>query len=68
MLENGREVEQKKIYVNDPLTYKGVRFFQASLSSMGTVRKLVMEANWLDNGVEKHRSADLGSGGSGAAG
>ena len=64
VLENGREVEQKKIYVNDPLTYKGVRFFQASLNSMGTVRKLVMEAAWLDNGVEKHQSLTLAPGAS----
>jgi cytochrome c biogenesis protein len=62
VLENGREVEQKKIYVNDPLTYKGVRFFQASLSSMGTPRKLVVEANWLENGVAKHHSLTLAPG------
>jgi cytochrome c biogenesis protein len=55
VLENGREVEHKKIWVNDPLTYKGVRFFQASLSSVGTVRQLVMEATWLENGVEKRK-------------
>ena len=62
VLENGREVVQKKISVNDPLTYKGLRFFQASLSSMGTARKLVMEANWLDNGVEKHQVLTLAPG------
>jgi cytochrome c biogenesis protein len=59
VLENGREVEHKKIWVNDPLTYKGVRFFQASLSSLGTVRQLVMEATWLVNGVEKHKMLTL---------
>lgn len=62
VLENGREVERKKIYVNDPLTYKGVRFFQASLSSMGTPRKLMMEASWLENGVEKHQALTLAPG------
>jgi len=59
VLENGREVARKKIYVNDPLTYKGVRFFQASYSPAGTPRKLVMEANWEENGVEKRRTLEL---------
>jgi cytochrome c biogenesis protein len=62
VLENGREVEHKKIYVNDPLTYKGVRFFQATYSPTGTPRKLVMEANWLDNGVKEHQVLTLAPG------
>ena len=59
VLENGREVEHKKIWVNDPLTYKGVRFFQASLSSLGTPRQLVMDATWQDYGAEKHKTLTL---------
>lgn len=60
VLENGREVEHKKISVNDPLTYKGMRFFQASYtSSTGVPRKLVMEATWQEGGVEKHRALTL---------
>ena len=60
LLENGREVERKKIYVNDPLTYKGVRFFQATYSSSsGAPRKLVMDASWQDSGVEKHQALTL---------
>jgi len=55
VLENGREMAHKKIWVNDPLTYKGVRFFQASLSSLGTPRQLVMEATWQENGVDRHK-------------
>ncbi len=62
VLENGRAVAQKKISVNDPLTYKGVRFFQASLASAGVPRKLVMEANWLENGVQKHKVLNLAPG------
>ena len=46
--ENGREVARKTIYVNDPLTYKGVRFFQASYGPTGTPRKLVFDASWTD--------------------
>jgi cytochrome c biogenesis protein len=52
--ENDREVMQKQIFVNDPLTYKGIRFFQASYGSTGTPRKLIFEANWSDNGGTKH--------------
>ena len=62
VLENGREVARKKIYVNDPLTYKGVRFFQATYVPSGTPRKLVMEANWLENGVPKHQVLTLAPG------
>jgi len=62
VLENGREVARKKIYVNDPLTYKGVRFFQATFGSTGTPRKLVMEANWLENGVAKNRVLTMAPG------
>jgi cytochrome c biogenesis protein len=63
VLENGREVVRKKIYVNDPLTYKGVRFFQASyIPSSGVPSKLVMEATWLESGVEKHQTLSLAPG------
>jgi cytochrome c biogenesis protein len=54
--ENGREVTRKTIFVNDPLTYKGVRFFQASYGSAGTPHKLVFEASWADTGGSKHPS------------
>jgi cytochrome c biogenesis protein len=57
--ENGREVSHKQISVNDPLTYKGVRFFQASYAATGTPHRLVMEASWLDNGVEKRQMLTL---------
>jgi cytochrome c biogenesis protein len=57
--ENGREVALKRISVNDPLTYKGVRFFQAVYSPTGAPRRLVMEASWLENGVEKHQMLTL---------
>jgi cytochrome c biogenesis protein len=60
--ENGREVMRKQIFVNDPLTYKGVRFFQANYGSTGTPRTLRMEASWPENGVEKHQMLTLGPG------
>ena len=44
--ENGREVLRKQIFVNEPLTYQGVRFFQASYGPSGAPTKLEMEASW----------------------
>ena len=57
--ENGREVARKQISVNDPLTYKGVRLFQAVYTSSGTPHRLMMEASWMENGVEKHQMLTL---------
>jgi cytochrome c biogenesis protein len=54
--ENGREVIRKTIFVNDPLTYKGVRFFQASYGSAGTPHELVFEASWAAQGGSQHPS------------
>ncbi|MFB3923024.1 MAG: cytochrome c biogenesis protein ResB [Terriglobia bacterium] len=44
--ENGKEVLKKQIFVNEPLTYKGIRFFQASYGATGTPTRLEMEASW----------------------
>ncbi len=35
VIDNGQEVKTKEIAVNDPLTYKGVRFYQASFGQNG---------------------------------
>jgi len=44
VIENGREIQRKEIVVNDPLVYRGVRFYQASYGSNGKVDKLVLTA------------------------
>lgn len=44
--ENGREVLKKQIFVNEPLTYKGIRFFQATYGPTGAPAKLELEASW----------------------
>lgn len=44
--ENGREVLRRQIFVNEPLTYKGVRFFQASYGPSGSPTQLLIEASW----------------------
>lgn len=63
VLEAGREVARKKIHVNDPLVYKGVRFYQATYSaSSGVPRKVVMEATWQQNGTEQQQELTLAPG------
>jgi len=52
--ESGREVVRKTIYVNDPLTFKGVRFFQASYAPTGTPGKLVFDASWAGPDGSQH--------------
>lgn len=52
--ENGREVARKTIYVNDPLTYKGVRFFQASYSSSGMPHSLIFDASSAEPAGSNH--------------
>ena len=68
VLENGREVARKKIYVNDPLTYKGVRFFQASYSSHGDAPQARHGGELAGKRRGEAPSAHLGSRGAGAAG
>ena len=63
ILEGGHEVAHKKMYVNDPFTYRGVRFFQASyVPSSGVPRALVMEASWQEGSVAKRQTLTLSPG------
>jgi len=41
VLEDGREVKKKEIVVNDPLVYRGVRFYQSSYGNTGKVDRIV---------------------------
>ncbi|MEE4254925.1 MAG: cytochrome c biogenesis protein ResB [Desulfuromusa sp.] len=36
ILEDGKEIVHKRIEVNDPLTYKGIKFYQSSYGSAGS--------------------------------
>jgi cytochrome c biogenesis protein len=45
VVEGGQDVKAKEIVVNDPLIYKGVRFYQSSYGPNGKVDKLVVAAN-----------------------
>lgn len=44
VIEGGREVQRKQIVVNDPLVYRGIRFYQASYGRTGKIDKLVLTA------------------------
>lgn len=44
VIENGREVFQKDIEVNDPLVHRGLRFFQSSYGSTGQLDGLTLMA------------------------
>lgn len=45
VLQNGKEVEKKKIEVNDPLVRDGIRFFQSSFGNSDDLDTLVLTAN-----------------------
>ena len=45
VVEDGREVLHKQIVVNEPLVYRGVRFYQASYGPTGKVDRLVVAAS-----------------------
>ena len=48
VVEDGREVFRKEIVVNDPLVYRGVRFYQASFGQTGKVEQLLLTATSKD--------------------
>jgi cytochrome c biogenesis protein len=43
VLENGRESRHKQIIVNDPLVYRGIRFYQSSYGMSGELQGLKVE-------------------------
>ncbi len=53
VIEQGKEVLTKEIAVNDPLTYRGVRFFQASYGSTGEAKQLTLGVTPKKGGSEK---------------
>jgi cytochrome c biogenesis protein len=44
VVENGQVTKSKEIVVNDPLVYKGIRLFQASMGQSATLRAAEIEA------------------------
>jgi cytochrome c biogenesis protein len=49
VIENGREVEKKKIEVNDPLVRHGIRFFQSSFGTSEEIDGLTIVATSKSN-------------------
>jgi cytochrome c biogenesis protein len=48
VIERGQEIQKKEIVVNDPLVYRGVRFYQASYGMTGKVDKIAFTATAAD--------------------
>src|SRR5579871_3922 len=44
VIDNGREALNKEIVVNDPLVYRGLRFYQATYGRTGKIDRLVLDA------------------------
>jgi cytochrome c biogenesis protein len=44
VIEDGRIIQRKEIVVNDPLVYRGVRFYQASYGQTSKIDKLLLSA------------------------
>lgn len=59
VVEEGREVTRKEIVVNDPLVYRGVRFYQSSYGQTGKVDKLALSATPA-NGKGESKEISLG--------
>jgi cytochrome c biogenesis protein len=53
VLENGQRILRKQIVVNDPLVYRGIRFYQASYGKTGRIDKLVLTATPRDGAAPK---------------
>jgi cytochrome c biogenesis protein len=53
VLENGQGILRKQIVVNDPLVYRGIRFYQASYGKTGKIDKLVLTATPRDGKAPK---------------
>jgi cytochrome c biogenesis protein len=44
VVKDGQDIQKKEIVVNDPLVYRGVRFYQSSFGPNGKVEKLTLRA------------------------
>lgn len=53
VLENGQTILHKQIVVNDPLVYRGIRFYQASYGRTGKIDRLLLSVTSRDGKVSK---------------
>jgi len=59
VVENDQVVLRKQIVVNDPLVYRGVRFYQASYGKTGKIDRLVLTATPRDGQAPKDLTIGL---------
>ena len=57
VVNGGQDVLTKQIVVNDPLVFRGVRFYQSSYGPNGKVENLVLEATPKSSSAEKREIA-----------
>jgi cytochrome c biogenesis protein len=62
VLDGGREVESKEIVVNDPLVYRGLRFYQASYGRTGKLDRLLLDATRMSQHTRSTQEISLAAG------
>jgi cytochrome c biogenesis protein len=60
IIEDGKEVMRKEIEVNDPLTYKGITFYQASYGPIPDAHGLVVLKVTSNSGVSEIKRLNIG--------
>ena len=60
VLKDGQLIQRKQIVVNDPLVYRGIRFYQASYGRTGKIDRLVLNATPRDGQGSKEIAIGLG--------
>ena len=59
VVEDGREISRKEIVVNDPLVYRGLRFYQASWGRTGKLDKLIVDATRTEGATRSTQQISL---------
>lgn len=62
VIEGARDVQSKEIVVNDPLVYRGVRFYQASYGRTGRLERLVLDATRVSQSAGAAKEISLATG------
>jgi cytochrome c biogenesis protein len=57
VVKDGQDVQKKEIVVNDPLVYRGIRFYQSSFGLSGKVDEFVLDATPSSGSGEKQTVA-----------
>jgi len=58
VVENGKEILRKQIVVNEPLVYRGIRFYQASYGKTGKLDRLLLTATPRDGKASPSQPKD----------